>query len=304
LTRLAFLSDIHANLPALEAIIADIARFPIDHVIVAGDLINCGPFSTQVLERVLSLHWAVIRGNHEFYLLDYGTPREPEQWQGFMLPPWLNATIPSYWRHIISALPDSLTLYYQDAPPICVAHGVPGNPWASIYAETPDDEVGGYLEHTPESTVVVGHTHLPMERYLTANDHTWHILNPGTAGIPLNGLPGTAQYMLLDGSADGWKATFRRISYDITPLLNEFERIGFVEACGATGKMLIEEFRTAHLYILPFQTWRRKTYPNEPESLLMADEFLRLEDDIWQYIPPHYQINRQQFPNAYRLNVG
>ncbi len=71
MTRLAILSDIHGNLPALEAVMADMAQFVVDHVIVAGDSINWGPFSREVVETVLLNNWAAVRGNNELYLLDY-----------------------------------------------------------------------------------------------------------------------------------------------------------------------------------------------------------------------------------------
>jgi Icc-related predicted phosphoesterase len=53
MTRLAILADIHGNLPALEAVLADLAQFPVDHVVVAGDVINWGPHSAEVMAQVL-----------------------------------------------------------------------------------------------------------------------------------------------------------------------------------------------------------------------------------------------------------
>ena len=50
MTRLAVLADIHGNLPALKAVIDDMAQFEVDHVVVAGDSVNWGPFSCEVLE--------------------------------------------------------------------------------------------------------------------------------------------------------------------------------------------------------------------------------------------------------------
>lgn len=77
MTRLATLADIHGNLLALEVVLADLAQSEIDQVIVAGDVINWGPFSAPVMARVAAAGWARIRGNNEDYLLDYATPRAP-----------------------------------------------------------------------------------------------------------------------------------------------------------------------------------------------------------------------------------
>ena len=92
MTRLAVLADIHGNLPALEAVSMDMAQFEVDHVVVAGDSVNVGPFSREVLKLVSERNWATIRGNNAFYVLDYQTPRMPEHWSAFTLPPWLRAT--------------------------------------------------------------------------------------------------------------------------------------------------------------------------------------------------------------------
>ena len=61
MTRLAVLADLHGNLPALEAVLQDLSQFRVDRVIVAGDVVNWGPFSAQVLERVTREGWAVVR---------------------------------------------------------------------------------------------------------------------------------------------------------------------------------------------------------------------------------------------------
>ena len=89
MTRLAVLADIHGNLPALQAVIDDMKQFDVDHVVVAGDSVNWGPFSREVLELVFQRRWALIRGNNAFYALDYGTVRAPDFWSSFSLPPIL-----------------------------------------------------------------------------------------------------------------------------------------------------------------------------------------------------------------------
>src|SRR6478672_5600461 len=83
--RFAVLADIHGNLPALEAVMADLAHFAVEQVVVAGDLINWGPDSAAVVEQVTAAGWAALRGNNEYYLLDAGTPRAPAQWAEWQL---------------------------------------------------------------------------------------------------------------------------------------------------------------------------------------------------------------------------
>lgn len=80
MTKLAVISDIHGNLPALEAVISDLKNFDVDHVIVPGDVISFGPFPRQTAAIVIKNGWSVIRGNNEYFLIDYKTPRAPDEW--------------------------------------------------------------------------------------------------------------------------------------------------------------------------------------------------------------------------------
>jgi predicted phosphodiesterase len=201
--RLAVLSDIHGNFPALQAIIDDMQQFDVDHVVVAGDSINWAPFSVAVMQRMMAENWAVIRGNHEMYLLEWGRPEVPEYRRNWSIPRWLNTVIPPDIRRVIAALPDTLTLLYRDVPPIRVLHGSPGDHWCGIYYQTTDDEIEEMLSSVEQETVIVGHTHLPMDR----QSGRWHIFNPGSVGVPLDGVHG-ASYLLLESDGGPWQPTF------------------------------------------------------------------------------------------------
>ena len=67
MTRLAVLADIHGNLPALQAVMVDMAQFQVDPVIVARDAVDWGPFSAQVVECIVKGNWAVVCGNNGLY---------------------------------------------------------------------------------------------------------------------------------------------------------------------------------------------------------------------------------------------
>jgi predicted phosphodiesterase len=287
MTRLAVLSDIHGNLPALEAVLADMQPFAVDQVVIAGDVVNWGPFSAAVMERVTAENWAIIRGNNEFYLLDYNTPRQPAHWQSYTLLPWLYHQLKGRWHQVIASWPDEISLRFPDAPPIRMFHGSPGNPWVNIFPLTPEAEVQSRLANVEESTIICGHSHLEMSRLVGR----WHILNPGTVGVPLDGLF-TARYMILDGDASGWTPTFRQVSFDYAPLFAEFERQRFVETYGVTAQLVIAEFRTARLQVQPFHEWRKAHHPNMPETPELLDLFSTI--DKWPYIPLEYHLNLEQ----------
>ena len=202
MTKLAILSDIHANLPALDAVMADMAQFDVNAVVVAGDIINGAPFEQQVVERVMENHWAVIRGNGEQYLLDYNSPRMPEAWQNkieFPIPAWLHRQLDQDAINAIAAWPDTLSLRFPDTPTLRVVHGSLRSANDSIYPDLSDEAIAEMLAGIEEETVIAGHTHLSMDRQIGK----WHLLNPGSVGLPLDG-NFTASYMLLNGDERGW----------------------------------------------------------------------------------------------------
>ncbi len=288
MTSLAVLSDIHGNLPALEAVITDMEQFKVDQVVVAGDNINWGPFSTEVLERIIGANWAVIRGNHEFYMLYYNTPHAPAHWATFPTPRWLNEHLPKYWRTIVAGLPDELRLCYPDAPYIRVVHGSPGDHWRGIYPiDTSDDEIRQILAKVPESLVITGHTHLILDRCVDQ----WHIINPGSVGVPLDGIPGVARYMLLDGDAHGWRVTQRVAHYDVNQVVAEFHRQQYIEQLGVTGFLMIEELKRGRPLIFSYYQWAKKYRPNVPDTLELAQEYLTFPDAPWEFMPLDYHLN-------------
>ncbi len=287
MTRLAVLSDIHGNLPALHAVLADLAQFKVDQIIVPGDVVNWGPFSAQVLERVTREGWPVVRGNNEFYLLDYNTPRAPVEWNDdgrFPMLPWLHRQLNGHWQNVIAGWRDSLSMQFPDAPPIRVFHGSPRDNTEPIYPITPAPEIETLLAGIDETTIIAGHTHLIMDRQVGR----WHILNAGSVGVPVDGIL-TASYMLLDGNAEGWRASWRRVPFDYAPVFEEFARQRFVDECGLVGRIVVEEFKTARLHLTPFLNWRNANCPDAPFELSLFDEFSQA--DRWAYTPLAYHVN-------------
>ena len=283
MTRLGVLADIHGNLPALQAVIEDMAAFKVDHVVVGGDCIVGAPFPAQVMETVITHNWAVIRGNNAFYLLDYDTSRAPESWRSYSIPPVLHEQLGGHWTRVIASLPDTLSLRFRDAPPVRVVHGIPGDPWTPIYPQTSLADIRRYLAGVQETTVICAHSHIALDRQV---DH-WHLINPGSVGVPLDG-QFKASYMVLEGSSQGWNViAHRRVPFDYEPIFAEFERQRFEERCGADGRLVIEEFRTAQLRLYPFARWVQIHHPDEPRTQAMVDTFL--QSDIETYVPEPYR---------------
>ena len=196
MTRLAVLADIHGNLPALEAVINDMAQFEVDHVVVAGDSVNVGPFSREVLETITERNWAVIRGNNAFYVLDYQTPRHARALvRASHCRPWLRAQLG---RQVDELRLPACPIRYRCVSPtqrrFVSSMGypiIPGSPSRRFQQRRDQVENAGSAD-TPEDTIIGAHSHIPLERHLGR----WHIFNPGSVGIPLDG-DRRASYMML-----------------------------------------------------------------------------------------------------------
>jgi predicted phosphodiesterase len=287
MTTLAILSDLHGNLTALEAVLADLKNFAVDQVIVAGDVINFGPCSRQTAEIVIEKGWPVIRGNNEYFLLDYDTPRAPAEWDDpvqFAPTAWLDRQIPREVKAQVACWPDTLNLRFHDAPPIQVFHGAPNDPWDSIYWTLTDEEITKLLSAIEADFVICGHTHLPMDRQVGR----WRIFNPGSVGVPLDGIF-SAGYMLLEGDEQGWTPTFRRVPFDYQAVFDTFEKSGYNRECGPMGRLVVGIYKHARP-MLGFLRWRNVHRPDHPISDELLDEFLAT-CKWWEYAHSAYRIN-------------
>jgi predicted phosphodiesterase len=334
--RLAILADIHGNLPALEAVLVELERLQPDYVVLNGDLVNAVPFSTDVVDFVRATDWVVVRGNHEFYFLDYGTERaadgceDPVRWGQLH---WLVERLSPEQGAYLAMLPDERRLYLPGTGPICVAHGVPGRNRTGFYAEQADGDVAADLAEIPQRTVISAHTHVQVDRHVywpppRAADlyagphhdidiyhghenhsgastgagkagrhvHHWHVINPGSVGLPLNGEP-AAQFALVESvdeqvEAGGWQATHYRIPYDRRPALAAYAETGMLEAGGIITRLFYWELVTAEPEIVLFYRWARengydaelaieKSFAAYVEQTGRAD-YVRQQDPLFQ----------------------
>ncbi len=287
MTRLALLADIHGNLPALEAVIADMEGEDLDQVIVAGDLINGGPFSKEAMETVFEHGWPVIRGNHEMRFLEHlAADRGKNRNHDAECMLELTAEqLGNAWQAQIAVMPDELTLRFADAPPLRILHGSAGNPFRTINRRTDESEARSLLAGVTEASVVTAHCHLHFERHLAG----WQVINPGSVGAPLDGRQ-DASYALLEGDESGWHTEFRRVPVDLAPLFAEFERQEFEARCGVGGFLLVEQFRLARPLVSTYRCWKKEHYSGAAETTELAREFL-VSGQLWDCLPPEYQLN-------------
>jgi predicted phosphodiesterase len=249
--RLAILADIHGNLPALKAVMADIESLSPDEVLVGGDLVGRGPQGSAVIGEIVARDWPSIRGNHEDYLLSFRRGEVPAEWweqEEWAASRWMAAELTESDVAYLETLPFSLSA--RPAPGLLLTHGSPRShseglgPWSS------DRKLEKLLGGIEETTLVCGHTHRPMQRRVNSGQ----VINVGSVGLPFNG-DQRAQYAILEWDGTEWSAEFRQVEYDLEEILEIYRSSGFLDQGGATAELLVLELRHAAPFLVPFLKW-------------------------------------------------
>ncbi|MBA2667831.1 MAG: metallophosphoesterase family protein [Trueperaceae bacterium] len=254
--RIAVLGDIHGNLPALEAVLADVELHAADRVIVNGDSVNRGPQGDAVMARVELLAPEMTLGNHDDLLCrlvddDGGLPDDFRRRPFWEANRWCARQLVDS-RHLESlrGLPMTIAIDPPGAPRVLVSHGSPRHFREGYGRFTTDEVISEIVEMHPADVLVGSHTHRPLAR-------RWgrvSVLNTGAVGSPFNGDP-RAQYLLLTLAGGVWVPTFRRIVYDVDAALEAYSATGYLAAGGLLASLFHDEVRDARSYLVPFQMW-------------------------------------------------
>ncbi|WP_426404719.1 metallophosphoesterase family protein [Streptomyces sp. R-07] len=211
LNRVAVLSDIHAVLPALEAVLAEPEVRAADRIVLTGD-IAAGPQPVQVLDLLVSLGDRIvwISGNADRELLEYRRGQRdsiPDP-----ISPWAAGQLREDHLDLLGRLPRSLSLPVHGLGKVLFCHATPRDDEEVVLVDSCLDrwrEVFSELD-TDIRTVVCGHTHMPFVRLA----HGRLVINPGSVGMPY-GRPG-AHWALLGPGIE-----LRSTDFDIEAATNQ-----------------------------------------------------------------------------------
>ncbi len=255
--RIAVLSDIHGNVPALEVVLQHIERWGADQVVVNGDLVSRGPYSLQCLrllqERLPGCR--LLKGNHEAFVLasaDHGAdgddPADPTfdlrrlgYWVCRQLGPAVEE-IRGWDDHVDLGGPG-------DRASLHITHGSRRGNRDGIHPATRDDELMDKLGE-PRDLFVCSHTHKPLVRRFDGTV----IVNTGSVGQPFDGDP-RAAYGQLTLKRGDWQADIVRVSYDKARAERDFVASGFVDECGPLARLIRLEHQQSCAHVAP---WRRR----------------------------------------------
>lgn len=231
--RIAVVSDVHANLLALEAVLG--ALESVDAIWHLGDIVGYGPEPQAVMDRLRGAGAIGVRGNHD----DAGGGGDSiEQFNpdGRRAMEWTRSRISERARLYLAGLPERRI---PDGSPFTLVHGSPRDPIWEYLDSTPAARDNLGVLATPHC--LVGHTHVPrlfresgrrVESQVAGEDNVVEIdgrrliVNPGSVGQPRDGDP-RSSYVLIDTAAA--TIAWRRIRYDIVATQSAMRAAGLPE---------------------------------------------------------------------------
>lgn len=234
--RLAVLSDVHGNLVALEAVLADLqAEGEADAIWVLGDLAAFCPWPAESLARLRALDAvSFLQGNTDRYLVTGRRPALPpvessEAWAS--VPDKLAERDASFrWTverlsyddyRFLRDLPARLETDVPDYGRVAAVHATAEDDETFLLPDAPDECLRGSFSDLGARLVLYGHTHRPADRSVDGV----RIVNVGSVGLPLDG-DARAAYALVDFAGGEPAVAVRRVGYDRDGVLGELDRVG------------------------------------------------------------------------------
>ena len=222
--RYARISDIHANLPALEAVLAEIERSGrVDATYHLGDLVGYAPWPDETVDRIHSANIPGVAGNYDSTVATgykhcgcrYEDPRQEEL--SHLSYAWTRRHVSDETRRRLGGLPFRIDLRpaggHVDGPTVTLVHGNQALNTVYVTADRPDaflSKMGDSLGARDGDVVCFGHTHVPFHRIVDGV----HFVNTGSVGRPKDGDP-RAGFVMLSVDARMVAVEFIRVSYDV-----------------------------------------------------------------------------------------
>jgi len=226
--RIAALYDIHGNLDALEAVLADVEAANPDLILLGGDVVM-GPFPAQTLDLLLALKRPVecIRGNTDRELIVAPAPREVDPWRERRQ--WVARQLTPRHRAWLAGLPTTAAFDVTGLGPTLFCHGTPRSDEEIITRITHEDRLHEVLDCATQGVIVCGHVHVQYDRRAAGK----RIVNAGSVGFPFEREPGAYWAML------GPDVELRHTAYDVARAVDRIKASPFPDAAEFVEKALL-----------------------------------------------------------------
>jgi putative phosphoesterase len=224
-SRVAALYDVHGNLPALEAVLADIEGINFDLLVVGGDVAS-GPMPTEALDRLEAMGDRVrwVRGNADREVIsayDRGSATEDARSSDPALRAsgWAASRIGDHYRNLMATFEEQVMVEIEGLGAVLFCHATPNSDEEILTTATPEARLREILAGLGQDVVVCGHVHTQYDRRLDDR----RVINAGSVGLPYQGEPVGAFWALLGPEA----VELRRSEYDIRGAVNNFRALGY-----------------------------------------------------------------------------
>lgn len=248
--KYALISDIHANLPALEAVLRDIDTKQVDAKYHLGDLTGYAPWPNEVVALLRQRGIPGIAGNYDSTIAtDYkhcgcraDSPHEEEL--SHLSYEWTRQHVSAETKSYLASLPFRIDIRpfggHLSGPSIVLLHGNQTLNTVYVTEDRPDaflEKMAAGAGATAGDIICFGHTHKPWQRVMNAV----RFINTGSVGRPKDGDP-RACYVLIDAASTTLAAEFVRVSYDVELVTREIGKSGlpaeFADVIRTGGKVL------------------------------------------------------------------
>ena len=205
--RIAVVSDVHGNAPALAAVLAEIEREQPDLVVSCGDL-TWGPLPEETYQLARGLNARFVRGNADRAVLEGVSETEKEQ--------WMQARHTDEMRAFLAGFDEHVVVDVDGLGAVRFCHGSPRTDEECVTPETPDERVREFSQGVEERVIVTGHVHIQFDREVAGI----RSVNSGSVGLPYEGRPGAYWAML------GPDVELRRTEYDVEETIERYRASG------------------------------------------------------------------------------
>ena len=221
--KIAFISDIHANIFALKEVLKDIETQNVDKTICLGDLVGYAPYPNEVIDLIKKEDIFTIQGNYDESTgeeliacgCDYDTQKEAENANKSLF--WTQEEVNEENQKWLANLPEEKEMKIEGWN-LYLVHGSPRKNNEYLYAES--NEVKEIAEEFDFDILLSGHTHLPYFKVINGK----YIVNAGSAGKPKHGNP-RATYIILDIQKESITFRSREVKYDEEKIAKAIEEI-------------------------------------------------------------------------------
>jgi len=239
--NIALLGDVHANLPALEAVLTHAKSLWVEEIWNIGDFVGYGAFPNQVVKRMHKKKFTSIIGNYDLKVLNF--PKKDENWHQNKHPlkylafKWAYENLSAKSRKFLGSLPDERDLEIGNHRFLLV-HGSPVSNEEMLEPDTPErrlmelNQLARATHGVEFAAIICGHSHLAFTRQIEKT----LFINTGSVGRPDDGNP-RAAYAILQVNENGMQVSHYRLDYDVDKAVAAIRNNGLPETF---AQMLIQ----------------------------------------------------------------